>query len=144
MKSEYQEAVELLDCLHGEMLMYADYLLLRNYIDSMYAKIAKLEKHTKVLKVLNDSLIMDYISIIKEFESWNEVENETYKGLERKLNNATMARRLEEWHEDIGDCLWWSFPIEEPPYCGTPLDCDFPNYVTHFTKLIIPKMEGVE
>ncbi|MDT2526010.1 hypothetical protein [Enterococcus raffinosus] len=42
------------------------------------------------------------------------------------------------WDEDLGDCLWWNFPVEEPPYCGTPLDDDFPKYKTHFTELHIP------
>lgn len=32
------------------------------------------------------------------------------------------ARPLSEWHEDYGDVLWWKFPIEEVPYCGTPND----------------------
>lgn len=32
------------------------------------------------------------------------------------------ARPLSEWHEDMGPMLWWRFPIEEPPYVGTPLD----------------------
>jgi len=32
------------------------------------------------------------------------------------------ARTLAEWHEDHGPVLWWRFPIEEPPYVGTPLD----------------------
>ncbi|MBS6069797.1 MAG: hypothetical protein KIB10_10335, partial [Enterococcus avium] len=41
-------------------------------------------------------------------------------------------------HEDIGPVLWWDFPVEEPPYCGTPLDDDFPKYKTHFTELHIP------
>lgn len=27
-----------------------------------------------------------------------------------------------EWHEDIGDVLWWLWPIESAPYCGSPLD----------------------
>lgn len=49
------------------------------------------------------------------------------------------ALLIDEWEEDFGDCLWWAFPVKEPPYCGTPLDRDFPNHVTHFTKLIIPK-----
>lgn len=55
-----------------------------------------------------------------------------------KLEDANTPRSIEEWHEEDGDCLWWSFPIEEPPYCGTPLDCNFPDYVTHFTRLILP------
>jgi hypothetical protein len=32
------------------------------------------------------------------------------------------ARPLSEWHEDIGPVLWWKFPVDEPPYVGTPLD----------------------
>jgi hypothetical protein len=34
----------------------------------------------------------------------------------------TTPRPLSEWHEDMGDVLWWKFPIVEPPYCGSPLD----------------------
>lgn len=48
------------------------------------------------------------------------------------------ARLAKHWDEDLGDCLWWNFPVEEPPYCGTPLDDDFPKYKTHFTELHIP------
>lgn len=45
---------------------------------------------------------------------------------------------IDEWHEDYGDVLWWKFPIDEPPFCGTPLDSDWPDYHTHWTPLIIP------
>lgn len=31
-------------------------------------------------------------------------------------------RPLSEWHADMGDVLWWKFPIDGPPYVGTPLD----------------------
>lgn len=31
---------------------------------------------------------------------------------------------VDTWHEDIGTVLWWHWPIQEPPYVGTPLDCD--------------------
>lgn len=48
------------------------------------------------------------------------------------------ARLAKHWDEDLVDCLWWDFPVEEPPYCGTPLDDDFPKYKTHFTELHIP------
>jgi len=48
------------------------------------------------------------------------------------------AHKLDEWHEAIGDVLWWKFPIDEPPYCGSPLADDWPGYHTHFTKLAIP------
>jgi hypothetical protein len=44
----------------------------------------------------------------------------------------------EQWHEDDGFCLWWLFPIEEPPYSGSPLCDDWPGYHTHFTRISIP------
>ncbi|MEQ7227487.1 DUF1642 domain-containing protein [Enterococcus avium] len=49
-----------------------------------------------------------------------------------------IAHLAEHWDEDMGDVLWWNFPVEEAPYCGTPLDDDFPKYKTHFTELHIP------
>jgi hypothetical protein len=48
------------------------------------------------------------------------------------------AQPRSEWSEDIGPVLWWSFPIDEPPYCGTPLDSDWPDYHTHWTYAISP------
>ena len=78
-----------------------------------------------------------------------EVNNTFYqvdKALETAINYAekldepqkAIAQLAEKWHEDIGPVLWWDFPVEEPPYCGTPLDDDFPKYKTHFTELHIP------
>jgi hypothetical protein len=65
------------------------------------------------------------------------------------------ARPLNEWHEADGPVLWWAFPVNEPPYVGTPLDVarehvlvldgivigkfdtgtGWPGYHTHFTFL---------
>lgn len=47
-------------------------------------------------------------------------------------------RQLEEWGEDYGDVLWWKFPIEEPPYVGSPLDLSWPGYHTHWTPIPLP------
>ena len=47
-------------------------------------------------------------------------------------------RRFEEWSEADGDVLWWTFPIEEPPYVGSPLDSDWPRYHTHWTAIPVP------
>lgn len=58
-----------------------------------------------------------------------------------ELEDYNELRPIEDWGEDYGDCLWWSLPIEEPPYCGSPLDENFPEYVTHFTKFNIPSLE---
>lgn len=71
---------------------------------------------------------------------------------------SQIARPLSEWHEGLGDVLWWKSPFTEPPYVGTPLDLGFtvelhtqdgpepriaargtvggwPGYHTHFTPL---------
>lgn len=44
-------------------------------------------------------------------------------------------RPLSEWSDDEGPVLWWVVPISEPPFCGTPLDSDWPGYQTHWTPL---------
>lgn len=62
-----------------------------------------------------------------------------YEDTDLEPEDMLNAKPLKDWYEEYGDCLWWSFPVEEPPYCGTPLDCDFPDHVTHFTRLVIPQ-----
>lgn len=48
------------------------------------------------------------------------------------------VRTLDEWHDDVGEVLWWTFPITEAPYVGSPLDTDWPGYHTHWTKFVVP------
>lgn len=70
-------------------------------------------------------------------------------------------RPLSEYHEEMGDVLWWKFPLSEAPYCGSPLDLGYsvefeirtnyntetvsksfggwPGYHTHWTPL--PKVK---
>jgi hypothetical protein len=50
---------------------------------------------------------------------------------------AKTAKPLSEWHEDTGNVLWWSFPVNEPPWCGKPTDRDWPGR-THWTLLLVP------
>lgn len=52
-----------------------------------------------------------------------------------RLRGVERLRPLDEWHEDCGPALWWRFPIEEAPYCGGPLDCDWPGYHTHWSPI---------
>ena len=55
---------------------------------------------------------------------------------------SVVARPLEEWHGDVGDVLWWRFPIQEPPWVGSPLDDDWVDgYYTHWTPLDPPDLE---
>lgn len=56
------------------------------------------------------------------------------------LEAAKSAKRLADYHEDLGAVLWWVFPISEPPYCGSPSDLDWPGYHTHWTPLILPEL----
>lgn len=75
----------------------------------------------------NEARIIAYNIAINKLEQIEEPKPEKVE-----------ARLAEHWHEDIGDVLWWNFPVEEPPYCGTPLDEHFPKYKTHFTTIDMP------
>ena len=61
------------------------------------------------------------------------------------------ARPADDWDEEHGDVLWWSFPIEEPPYLGSPISFHrdgsptVPDHCTHWTPVFVPhdpKREG--
>lgn len=58
--------------------------------------------------------------------------------IERESIDKRLPLSLGSWHEDDGPVMWWRFPINEPPYVGTPLDDDFPDYVTHWTRVELP------
>lgn len=68
--------------------------------------------------------------------------------IENGVTIRERARPLEEWGEDCGAVLWWKFPIEEPPYAGSPLDATWPGYHTHWTPITLPycgaDMRGVK
>lgn len=67
-----------------------------------------------------------------------EAVRETLERLLDESERLRAARTISEYHEDIGPVLWWLFPIDEPPYCGTPTDRDWPGYHTHWTPIQIP------
>ena len=54
-------------------------------------------------------------------EAADEIER-----LQAVIDLLHAPRPLVDWHEDIGNVLWWSFPICEPPFSGTPYDSDWP------------------
>lgn len=54
----------------------------------------------------------------------------------KAFNRLFTPRPLREWHEDMGECLWYEFPIVEAPYVGSPLSEEWPGYHTHFTPII--------
>lgn len=50
------------------------------------------------------------------------------------LRNLITVYPAKDWHEELGDVLWWRFPIKEAPYIGSPLAGDFPaDFVTHWS-----------
>jgi len=51
---------------------------------------------------------------------------------------------LAEWHEDHGDVLWWKFPVDEPPYIGSPLADEWPGYHTHWEHIHVPAPPMIE
>lgn len=67
------------------------------------------------------------------------VENVADDLLQHGVTVQREPRPLEEWGEDYGDVLWWAFPIEEPPYVGSPLDENWPGYHTHWTPIAVPE-----
>lgn len=56
--------------------------------------------------------------------------------------DRVILRPLAAWDHADGAVLWWKLPIEEPPYCGTPGDSDWPGYHTHWTPLSVPAEVG--
>lgn len=44
----------------------------------------------------------------------------------QKRAQEEQPKLIEDWHEDVGPALFFDLPIEEAPYCGTPLDSDWP------------------
>ncbi|MDT2669976.1 hypothetical protein [Enterococcus dongliensis] len=96
----------------------------------------------------------EVIDKLKEYGAWctechdiNEKKDRYVKSakvrelleqLDEPQAKKVIAHLAEKWHEDIGPVLWWNFPVEEPPYCGTPLDEHFPSYKTHFTQITMP------
>jgi hypothetical protein len=63
--------------------------------------------------------------------------------LEALPDPQPLARPIDEWTEEDGEVLWWSFPIDEPPYIGSPLYTDWPDYHTHWTPIPIPTLPEV-
>ena len=57
------------------------------------------------------------------------------RSLLNKDQDLLIATPGDQYHEDDGPVLWWRFPVVEPPWAGTPNDCDWPGCHTHFTPL---------
>lgn len=64
--------------------------------------------------------------------------------IHHNIEAKSIARPLDDWHEDIGPVLWWFFPVSEAPWVGTPNDDDFlHDYYTHWTPLPVVPVQPV-
>lgn len=84
-----------------------------------------------------------YIVLCPNCKTVNITEGTNPKDAAEKI--GIYAIPADDWAEEDLDCLWWNFPIEEPPYLGSPISFDrygrrtIPEWCTHFTKIYIPK-----
>ena len=94
---------------------------------------------------------VELLAALEEAQQQKEMDDKIMSVQDRHILEAQQtiarqreARTIDEWHEDFGDVLWWTFPIQEPPYCGSPLDVDWPDYHTHWTPIIEPENKEME
>lgn len=55
-----------------------------------------------------------------------------------ELARITKVHPADDYHEGLGDVLWWALPVTEAPYVGSPLQADWPGYHTHWTPVPTP------
>src|SRR5690349_2602221 len=65
------------------------------------------------------------------------------------MSERAAAFAFDAWHDDDGSVLWWHFPIQEPPYVGSPLCDDWPFEESEeaslgWTRLIVPSSPLVD
>ncbi|HFC9131991.1 TPA: DUF1642 domain-containing protein [Enterococcus faecium] len=144
---------ELIDKLASLVGSIEDFKGISTFHDGKYAG---LEHALELIQQLDEPEFNDYLCDIKSQIEYLRIHGpgkiKSLRMLQNMVDNMitgcwsstsirtqkVKARLAKHWDEDLGDCLWWDFPVEEPPYCGTPLDDDFPKYKTHFTELHIP------
>ena len=70
----------------------------------------------------------------QELSNIAELEAVILGGLQAKSG----WRDISEWHDDIGECFWTRFPVEEPYYAGCPMCDDWPDdWYTHFIPMTV-------
>jgi hypothetical protein len=114
-------------------------------IDWLISEVERLTKERNEFRKLYGGYVERFTNAVGEINLWHEKAKQLKSKYERMKvahEDVNDPKPIDQWGEDYGDCLWWSFPIDEPPYCGTPLDYEFPDHVTHFTRFIVPQAEG--
>jgi hypothetical protein len=101
-------------CAHSVYEVLDDYVKIKAELDDAWHSIGDrtegldLATHIESLKAQKES----------QAERLAEARND----MERLLTPCPLS----EYHEDHGSVLWHSMPICAPPYCGSPLDSDWP------------------
>lgn len=101
----------------------------------------EIERAIEILCAEGENLVGDYRFQTLEMRDRKQALDLAVTVLREKLcqKNPLTLYTLEEWSEGDGPVLWWMFPIEEPPYVGSPICCDWPGYHTHWTYIISPE-----
>ena len=63
--------------------------------------------------------------------TFGDIEREYQKKID-ELDALLIPRHIDEWHEDLHDVIWWTYPINEPPYIGSPLSCGHTVEMRHY------------
>jgi len=102
--------------------------------DRLHAQLHRIESNTDIesdrLCPVDDKLIAERAANIELVRELKEAKS--------ALEDLRTLRTREAYHEDYGDVLWWTLPVCEPPYVGSTLDENFPDYVTHWTPIVEP------
>ena len=92
-----------------------------------------------ILRPDKDAVAVEALRAYAKVTDNETLAKDIYNWVGNGVTVQECTRPLEEWHEDYGDVLWWKFPIEEPPYVGSPLDMAWPGYHTHWTLIPMPQ-----
>lgn len=64
-----------------------------------------------------------------------EIEAHRARNVGGDVGEDAEPRHIRIYHEDFGFVLWWTRPVTEPPYVGSPLCDDWPGYHQWWTPL---------
>lgn len=136
--------------LHNALGEVAEWARRAGYAE---ARIAELEAHLRKANADTERYERGYYlesdraekaesDLAAEVAGWKSLHDNNEACIQRLQSDLAAARAAlrprpeSEWHEDMGDVLWFHFPIQEPPWVGTPLTSTWiEDWYTHFIPL---------